>query len=79
MPKEIALIVRYETGSHILRHSKLVEVIEDGKRRAPKTDNLDIAIMWLMKNNYQVQDFTWLDRTGLLSRHRRQVYTRQAN
>ena len=79
MPETIALIVRHQGGYGFEKHTHLVEVILDGVAREPKTDDLNIAIFWLMRHNYEPQRFTWLDRPGLLSRLRRQVYTRPAN
>lgn len=76
MPETIALIVKYTGGYGFAKCTSLVEVVEDGVTRKPKTDDLNVAIFWLMRNNYQVQDFTWLNRPNLLSRLRRQVYTR---
>ena len=79
MPEQITLIVKYIGGYGLAKDTQLVEVIIDGARRKPKTNRVDIAMTWLMAQNYQPQSFTWLDQPGLLSRLRRQVYTCNSN
>ena len=78
--KEISLIVQYITsGGRRLPHTdsgKLVEVIQDGKRRKPKTSKVETAYRWLIDNDWEPAGFRWLDKAGLV-RRRKQTYRRQ--
>ena len=74
---EIALVVFYPSGGKITRGGEtLLAVIQDGRKREPKTSSVKVAYTWLQANNFEPVGFIWLDAGGGLSRRRKQTYRR---
>lgn len=78
---EIILVVEHRTSGgraypHVSGSGKLVEVIQDGCKRKPKTNDVKVAINWLMKNGYEPTWFQWIDKAGFL-RRRKQTYRKE--
>lgn len=73
-PKKIELIIRFRTtGGRILPTTyggELVEVIEEGISRKPKTTDPRVAWKHLLKAGYTATYHEWLDRAGYMRRRK---------
>lgn len=74
--QEITLIVRYRTygGRTPTTHGEgeITAIIEDGREREPKSNNLNRALSWLMGKGYipMPDGRKWIDPPGLIRRRR---------
>ena len=77
----VEVIVEYRTsGGRHLPHTdagRPIEVILDGEKRTPKTDDFGVIARWLMNNDYDVVGHKWLDRAGYV-RRRKSTYKKES-
>jgi len=81
-PETIELLVRFHTSggatSPILDgDGELVEIVENGERRTPKTPSHRDAVAWLEGRGFQPEARTWIEPAGAI-RRRKETYSRQA-
>jgi len=81
-PEQIQLIVQFHTSggatSPILDgDGELVEIVENGERRTPKTPSHRDAVAWLEGRGFQPEARTWIEPAGAI-RRRKETYSRQA-
>ena len=77
--QEIALVIKYRVdGARHLARIKdlgvLVEVLEDGVRRLPKSPDTSKALRWLADHGYEPAGHIWLDRPGAIYRRRKSTF-----
>ena len=79
LPQTVTLIVEYRTtGGRVLPRAlddgTIVEVREDGVKRAPRSADLSRAIRWLMDHHYEPVEHRWISKAGPGLRRKRHVY-----
>jgi hypothetical protein len=77
--QEIVLVIKYQAdGARYLARIKdlgvLVEVREDGMRRAPKSISTSKALRWLADHGYEPVHHVWLDKPGGFYRRRKSTF-----
>jgi hypothetical protein len=81
LPAEITLVIQYHTSggrnNPVVENGKILEAIEDGKRRRVTTGDLNKAYAWLQSQAYEPVVRKWQDPAGSI-RRRNETFARKA-